>query len=145
MNCAQRTTDLTERTADLTEALEQQTATSEVLQVIELARRPAAGVCSHAGEGRSHLRGEFGHVYRSDGDAIQLVAKRNTPPAFAEALKQTRICDPLRQRDVSDGGDQIACTSRRSCGDPEYVKRRCRFIVAALNLEAFGRFSRSPC
>jgi GAF domain-containing protein len=86
----QRTTDLTERTADLTEALEQQTATSEVLQVIssspgdlepvfETMLKKAVRICD-AG---------FGNIHRWDGEAIHLVATHNTPPAFAEARRRS--------------------------------------------------------
>ena len=88
----QRTTDLTERSADLTEALEQQTATSEVLQVIsgsagdvepafETMLEKAVRICDAT----------FGNIYRWDGEALHLVATRNTPPALAEARSRLTL------------------------------------------------------
>ena len=88
----QRTTDLTERTADLTEALEQQTATSEVLQVIsaspgdlqpvfEAMLANAVRICDAT----------FGNIYRWDGNAFNLVATHNTPPAYAEARRRSPV------------------------------------------------------
>ena len=81
----QRTTDLTERTADLTEALEQQTATSEVLQVISSSPGDLEPVFATMLENAVRIcDASFGNIYRRDGDEFRLVAAHNTPAAFAE-------------------------------------------------------------
>ena len=85
--------ELRQRTDDLSEALEQQTATSEVLRVIssspselppvfEAMLRNAVRICD----------ANFGNVFRWDGTALNLVAAHNTPPAYSEARRRS----PLR-------------------------------------------------
>jgi len=86
----QRTTDLTERTTDLTEALDQQTATSEVLQVISSYPGDLEPVFATMLEKAVRICGaSFGNIYRWDGEALHLLATQNTPPAFAEALTRS--------------------------------------------------------
>jgi adenylate cyclase len=86
----QRTTDLTEGTTDLTEALDQQTATSEVLQVISSSPGDLEPVFATMLEKAVRICGaSFGNIYRWDGEALHLLAMQNTPPAFAEALTRS--------------------------------------------------------
>jgi GAF domain-containing protein len=85
----QRTDDLTERTADLTEALEQQTATSDVLQVISSSPGDLEPVFRTMLENATRIcDAKFGNVYLWDGDVLCLVAAHNTPVAFAESRKR---------------------------------------------------------
>jgi hypothetical protein len=86
----QRTTDLAERTTELTEALKQQTATSEVLQVISSFPGDLQPVFAAMLEKAVRICGaKFGNMYRWDGEALHLLASNNTPPAFAEV--RTRL------------------------------------------------------
>jgi GAF domain-containing protein len=78
--------ELRKRTTDLTEALEQQKAASEVLRVISTKPGDLEPVFATMLENTVRIcDADFGTIYRWDGDALQLVANRNAPPAFAEA------------------------------------------------------------
>jgi GAF domain-containing protein len=91
----QRTDDLGHRTADLTEALEQQTATSEVLQVISGSPGELQPVFATMLENAVRIcDAKFGNIYRWDDEALHLVATHNTPPAFAEARRYSLFKRP---------------------------------------------------
>jgi two-component system NtrC family sensor kinase len=79
-----------QRTRELTESLEQQTATSEVLQVISSSPGDLEPVFASMLEKAVRIcHAKFGNIYRWDGNALSLVATHNTPLAYAEARRRS--------------------------------------------------------
>jgi GAF domain-containing protein len=86
----QRTTDLTERTADLTEALEQRTATADVLKVISRSQFDLQLVLDTLVETAASLCGaKRGVISTRDGDLYHSVAFYNAPPELVDYLHAT--------------------------------------------------------
>jgi signal transduction histidine kinase len=82
------------RTAELSESLEQQTATSEVLQVISSSPGELEPVFQKMLENATRVCGaNFGTMNLYDGDKFEIVALYNVPPAFAASRENTLI-DP---------------------------------------------------
>ena len=82
--------ELRQRTDDLTESLEQQTATSQVLQVISSSPGDLEPVFASMLENAVRIcDAKFGNIYRWEDDALYLVASHNTPPAFAQARRRS--------------------------------------------------------
>ena len=80
--------ELRQRTAELTDSLEQQTASSEVLQVISRSPGDVEPVFASMLENAVRIcDAKFGNIFRWDGDALHLVAAHNTPPAMVEARR----------------------------------------------------------
>jgi GAF domain-containing protein len=148
--------ELRQRTTELTEALEQQTGTSEVLQVISRSPGDLEPIFSAMLEKAVRIcDASFGNVQRWDGDALQLVASHNTPPAFAEARQSPYRPDPalwfsrvLTTNEVvqiNDAASEKAYLERRN---PQFAAavelggvRTCLLVPLLMENEPMGVFS----
>ena len=131
----QRTTDLTERTTDLTEALEQQTATSDVLQIISSSPGDLQPVFETMLENAVRIcDAKFGNIHRWDNEVVYLVAAHKTPPAFVEARRRS----PGRPNPNSSFGRMIATKAvvhvADAAAEPGYVEQHDPSTVAAVEL-----------
>ena len=84
--------ELRQRTTDLTESLEQQTATSKVLEVISRSAFDLQAVFETVAESSVRLCGaDRAFIHRFDGEMLRLVAGYNASAAFTEFMRQNPI------------------------------------------------------
>jgi two-component system, NtrC family, sensor kinase len=90
------------RTRDLEESLHQQTATSEVLQIISSSPGELAVVFDKILENATRVCGaEFGSMYLVEGDSLSQAALYNVPAALA-AARANRVFRPYPQGPMAD-------------------------------------------
>jgi len=122
-------------TRERDEALEQQTATSEVLQVISSSPGDLEPVFASMLEKAVRIcDAKFGNIHRWDGEALYLVAAHNTPLTFAEARRRS----PNRPTPKSATGRMVATKTvvhvADLAADPGYIEERHPASVASVEL-----------
>jgi GAF domain-containing protein len=132
----QRTDELSQRTTDLTEALEQQTATSDVLQVISSSPGDLEPVFATMLQKALRIcDAKWGTIHRWDGDALQLMATHNLPPAFTDARSRTAS---YRPHPKSMFGRMIESRAvvhfTDAASQPAYVEKLDPVTIAAVEL-----------
>jgi signal transduction histidine kinase len=116
--------ELEARNRDLTEALERQTATSEILRVISSSQTDVQPVFDTIAVSAVRLCGaRMGAVYQFDGEVVHLVAQHNYPSEVLEVLRRMHPRPP--QADQASGRAILARTVVQiedMLADPQYPK-----------------------
>ncbi len=116
---------VTARTRELSESLEQQTATSEVLQVISSSPGELEPVFQAMLANANRLCGaQFGMLNLYDGEAFRHVALHNVPPAYVETLAATRDASPSEERARRGRQDEARRGNRGSARAAPVPRRR---------------------
>ena len=120
---------------ELRELLEQQTATSEVLQVISSSPGDLQPVFATMLENAIRIcDAKMGGVYHWDGVSLHLGATHNLPPAYAELRRDL----PFRPKPKSFLGRFVANKTMVYHGDlaadEAYIEQRDPYLVAAIKL-----------
>jgi len=103
--------ELRQRTDDLSEALEQQTATSQVLRIISSSPGALHPVFQAMLENATRIcEAKFGSMYLYEGDAFRFVAQHNAPSGFVEA----RTRDPIVRPPLDTPLGRVALTKQVS-------------------------------
>jgi GAF domain-containing protein len=121
--------------SELRESLQEQTATSEVLQVISSSPGDLQPVFAAMLEKAVRIcDATFGNIYRWDGEVLHLLASHNTPPALADARKHS----PLRPYAETPVGRMVVHKAALHSADmtamPGYIDRSDPAAVAAVEL-----------
>jgi GAF domain-containing protein len=111
-----------QRTRELSESLEQQTATSKVLDVISRSVFDLNAVFEAVAESSVKLCGaDRAFIYRFDGEMLRMAVAYNTPPEFKEYVEKNPnpprpayVCRSNRERQTTHIPDIFT--------DPEYIR-----------------------
>ena len=130
---------------ELRQSLEQQTATSDVLQVISSSPGDLEPVFATMLEKAASIcDATFGNIFRWNGEAFHLVATHATPSAFAEARRPS----PIHPSPTSHFGRLVATKSLVHTPDlaaeKQYVEERRPAYVEAVELGGIRTFLAVP-
>ena len=132
---------------ELRQSLEQQTATSDVLQVISSSPGDLEPVFATMLEKAvSICDATFGNIFRWNGEAFHLVATHETPSAFAEARRLSPIHPSPTSPFRSFGSDQITSSRRPILQQKSNTLRNAALRMSKpSNWGAYGPFLPSRC